>query len=92
MLDLPGPSGGQVLNLALAASLLGIAVGFGLWETRANIHANKASNLTRAMKALAIAVLLALLAGLMGWWLPGILSCVVAILLLVIILRLSVEG
>jgi hypothetical protein len=90
VLNLTGLTGGQLFNITLAASLLGIAIGFGLWEnTRAT---DRATNLARAMRTMGVAVLLALLTSIMGWWLPGLLFSVVTILLLVIILRLSVDG
>jgi hypothetical protein len=92
VLNHAGPTGGQVFNLTLAASLLGIGIGLGLWENAASMKFNSSLNLLRAVKTLGITVLLALLTSIMGWWLAGILFCVLTILLLVIILRLFIES
>ncbi len=92
VLDFNGPTGGQLFDLALAAGLLSIAIGFGLWENTAAQNSGRAANRTRAMKTLGITVLLSLLTSIMGWWLAGLLFGVITILLLVIILRLSIEG
>ena len=92
VLNLAGPTGGQVLNLTLAASLLAIGIILGLWENASSMNIDRPANLPRAMKTLGIAVLLDMLVSFMGWWLAGILFSVLTILLLVIMLRLSIEG
>jgi hypothetical protein len=92
VLNLAGPTGGQVFNLALAVSLMGIGIGLGLWENAASMKFDNSLNLRRAVKTLGITVLLTLLTSIMGWWLAGLLFCVLTILLLVIILRLFIES
>jgi hypothetical protein len=91
MLDLAGPTGEQVFDLTLAASLLSIVIGFGLWENAADRNIKAVGNLPRAMKTLGIMLLLAMLTSFLGWWLAGVLFGVLTILLLVINLRLVVE-
>jgi hypothetical protein len=92
VLNLTGSTGGQVFYLTLATSLLCIGIGFGLWENSAGMDMGHFINLRRAMKAMGLAVLLAMLTSFMGLWLPGIIFCVMTILLVVIVLRLFVEG
>ena len=84
VLDLTGPTGGQIFGLTLAASLLGMVLGLGLWESNARLNINRYTNRHRALHAQGIAVLLALLTGLIGLWAAGLIFCVLAILLLVI--------
>jgi hypothetical protein len=91
VLNLSGPTGGQVFNLTLALSLLSIFIGLGLWENSVGTNGNGSLNLRRAMKALGIMVLLAMLTSFMGGWLAGLLFCVLTILLVFIILRLFIE-
>jgi hypothetical protein len=92
VLDLIGPTGGQVFGLTLATSLLGMVLGLGLWENNARLNINRYTNRHRALQAQGLAVLLALLTGLVGLWAAGLIFCVLAILLLVINLRQSIES
>jgi hypothetical protein len=92
VLDFPILTGGQVLASVLTISLIGILVGLGLWENSADRKMGGASNLQRALRALGIATLLALLTSMLGLWAAGLIFCVMAILLLAIILRLSIEA
>jgi hypothetical protein len=63
---------------------LGIAVGLGVWQpTTTNLDRNA----KRAMQTLGFVVLLAVVAGMMGWWVPAIALSVTTILLVVISLR-----
>jgi hypothetical protein len=81
-----------VFVFTLAVSLLGIVMGLALWEKAADTSINRYSNLNHALRALGILVLLALLTSIKGWWAAGLLFCVMTILLLLISLRLSIEG
>lgn len=92
VLNLTGPTGGQVFAFTLAASLLGIVLGLSLWEKVAETSSYRYSNLYRALRTLGILVLLALLTSIMGLWAAGLLFCVMTILLLLISLRLSLES
>lgn len=47
-------------------------------------------NMERVLQALGLIVLLALLAGAVGWWLPGMLLSAVAILLMLISVRMAI--
>jgi hypothetical protein len=91
VLDLTGAAGGQVFGLTLAMSLLGMVVGLGLWENN-RLKINRYTNRHRALQAQGIVVLLALLTSLVGLWAVGLIFCVLAILLLVINLRQSIES
>jgi hypothetical protein len=91
VLDIPFLTGGQVLASMLTVSLIGILVGLGLWERSANKKSDGYTNLNLALRALGISSLLAVLTSMLSWWAAGLIFCVMAILLLAIILRLSIE-
>ncbi len=80
-------TGGQLFTVALVLSLLGIIVGFILWH-RSSVDVN--SDIHRVMQLLGIVVLLAMIAGLVGWWLAGILFIVLALLLFLTLVRLAI--
>jgi hypothetical protein len=86
VLNVPGAGGGQVFFIMLIASLLAMTAGYGMWEKESDW---KQANLQRAAQAAGIAVLLAMLTAFTGGWLAGIVFCVVALLLFLIILRFS---
>ncbi len=90
VLSIPILSGGQVLALTLAISILGTVLGYGLWELTDDKLAHDFSSRYRSRQALGIVVLAAIFAGLMGWWLGGILFCILAVLLLVVMLRQAI--
>lgn len=81
VVDLPILSGGQILALALAASLLGMSAGIGLWLAISRPLHGRELEAVRAMVALACCVVASLIAGLLGLWGLGI-AVVVAIILL----------
>ncbi len=89
VLNLNGPTGRQIFGSVLAASLLGMVVGLGLLESATDMKNSPALNAANAMRATAIAAALAMLTGLMGWWLIGLIFCAVTILLLVVLLRFA---
>jgi hypothetical protein len=84
--DILGLTGAQVSTMTTVLSFLGMAVGLGLWQ-RANPGTDP--KMARAMQILGFLVLLTMLAGAMGWWLPGIALAVITILFLVISLRFT---
>lgn len=92
VLNLTGPTGGQVFYLTLAATLLCIGIGLGLWENSIGMNVGHSLNLRRAMKVMGLAVLLAMLTSFMGWGLAGIVFCVMTILLVVIVMGLLING
>jgi hypothetical protein len=81
-----GLRGGPLLGLALSASLLGIVVGLGLRERGSGVLRPREVSARNGLRAAGVTALLAMLAGLMSWWLIGLLFCAVTILLLVIML------
>lgn len=91
VLDLNGLTGQQVLIAFLAISLSGMIAGLVMWE-RQTEGVNKGVTQPQSVRrGLVLVVLLAMLSGLMGWWLAGIVFCVLAILLLVAILFVSLH-
>lgn len=89
VLGVDGPTGTQVLIISLVVSVLGITVGLRMWERQMEVVNKDRVQPQRVRRALALVVLLAMFSGLMGWWLAGIIFCVLAVLLLVIMLYLS---
>jgi len=86
VLNTPMLKGGQILAITFALSLLGIVLGLGVWQ-RTSRGAD--SNINRLMQTLAIVVLLAMLAGIAGWWLVGTVLAAITILLFLISLRFA---
>jgi hypothetical protein len=82
-----GLTGAQISTTALILSLLGIAMGLGLWYQTSG---KTQETIPRLVQTLGLIVLLALLAAFMGWWTIAIFLCVVTILLLVLALRFAV--
>lgn len=91
VLNLPGLTGGQIFTIALSLSLFGMVAGLVLWENAHQPLAGSSLNLMRAMQALSIVVLLAMLAGFLGGWLAGTILCAIALLMLVMVFGLAVS-
>src|SRR5262249_32947689 len=87
VLSIPGTGGGQVFLLSVIESLLALTLGYAVWENKFDVsHAN----LQRAVHAIGVTVSLAMLTAFMGWWAVGIVFCVAALLLALIILRFTI--
>lgn len=84
VINLNGLSGKQVLGISLTISLLAIVIGLGIWESQMEAATKGFMQPQRVRRALALAVLLGMLSGLMGWWIAGIVLIVLAVLLLAI--------
>jgi hypothetical protein len=82
-----GLTGAQISTLALSLSFFGIAVGLGVWQPTTT---RPDRNAKRAMQTLGFVVLLAVIAGVMGWWVLAIALSVTTILLVVISLRFAI--
>ncbi len=89
VINLPFLTGSQVFTAALAVSLLAILLGFFLWESTNDPLQEGIQNRQHARQALGIILMLGLLSGLIGWWLPGMIFCGLTLLTLLIVLRLS---
>jgi hypothetical protein len=81
VVNILGLTGTHIFIAALSFSLLGILIGFGIWQ-KTSTHADQ--NMQRIMQALGLLVLLTMFAGLMGWWLPGMALAVIAMLIMII--------
>jgi hypothetical protein len=91
VVDLDWLTGQQALIAWLAVSLFGIVMGLVLWERQMKTDSKSLTRSQQIRRALGIVVLLAMFSGLVGWWLAGIVFCVLAILLLVIMLSGSLN-
>jgi hypothetical protein len=88
VIHLLGLSGTQIVAAALSLSILGMILGFALWQktkTRAD------ESMPRIMAALSLLVLLALFAGFMGWWLPGMALAAITILMAIVLVRFAID-
>jgi hypothetical protein len=85
VVDLPRFTGSQLTAFVLAASLLGMAIGAGLWVVANRPLRGPAREAIRAMGVLAGSVLIGLVLGLVGQWLLGVLLLVISLLLIVTI-------
>ena len=85
VVDVPHFSGSQIATFTLAASLLSMVAGAGLWVASNRPLRGLAREVTRAMGALAGSVLLAMVLGLLGNWLLAALFLVISVLLGVVI-------
>ncbi len=91
VLNLGGLTGEQMVGWGLGLGLLGMVVGLALRERSEQAVAGKAVSIRNALRTAGVLTCLALLTGLGGAWLPGVLFCVLTILLLAIVLRMAVS-
>jgi hypothetical protein len=82
VLNQPYLTGRQILALTWAASLLSMAIGLGLWVVGNRPLSRHRRNVTAAMGALAVVVLVAMIVSALGWWVFGLIFLVFAILLI----------
>lgn len=82
VLDVPHLTGNQILACVLAATLLSIAAGMGLWVTGDRRPSKPGLEVTRAMGALAACVLLGTIVALAGWWVLGVILFAITVLLI----------
>lgn len=92
VLNLPHLTGNQVLNLALAVSLLSILLGLALWEAAHRPLEGRPRQTLFAMAFLAVTVLAGMLASFVGAWaLGGVLVLLAVLLISVIALFLATD-
>lgn len=91
VLNLGGLTGEQVLGWGVVVGLLGMVVGLALREGSEPTITGKRVSIRNALRTAGVLTCLALLTGLMGAWLPGVLFCLLTILLLAIVLRMAVS-
>lgn len=92
VVDLPYLNGNQVFAFALAASLLGMVAGAGLWAVANRPLSRLGRDVTHAMGALAGSVLIGTVVGLLGQWLLGVIIFVITVLLIGAIAGYFVSG
>ncbi len=90
-LNLGGLKGEQILGWGVGLSLLGMVVGLALKEGSEQAVTGKGVSIRNALRTAGVLTCLALLTGLIGFWLLGILCFLLTILLLAIVLRMAVS-
>jgi hypothetical protein len=83
VVGLPGVTGIELFIIVLVFSLASMAAGWGLWIAGNRLVLVDGLIATRAMTFFTIAVVLGLIAGVIGWWGLGLI-CTVACVLLII--------
>jgi hypothetical protein len=91
VLNLDCLTGQQALITLLAVSLFGIIFGLAMWERQMETANKGFMRSQHVRRALGLVVLLAMVSGLVGWWLAGIIFCILAILIFVIMLSVSLN-
>jgi hypothetical protein len=81
VVDLPYFTGNLIFAFALAASLLSMIVGAGLWVGANRPLRGLGQDVTWAMGALAGCVVTGTVFGLLGWWIVGAIILVITVLL-----------
>lgn len=81
VLDLPGLTGTQVVVGAIAASLLAMSLGLGLWFATVGPLRRSGQQATHAIGLVAASTVFVMLVSFFGWWLVGGVALVVTILL-----------
>jgi len=82
VLDVPHLTGNQILAFVLAATLLSMAAGMGLWVAGDRVPSKLGLEVTRAMGALAACVLVGTIVALAGWWVFGVIVFAITVLLI----------
>ena len=86
LVNILGLNGVQIATAAVFLSLLGIAIGLGLWQ-QTDTKADR--DLGRVVQTLGFVVLLTMFTAALGWWIAAIALLVLSILLMVISLRFA---
>jgi hypothetical protein len=82
----PQLTGMQIFVGVLSAGLLSTGLGWGLWIASNRPKRGGGPDVTGAMLALTAVVLFGMIAGIMGWWLIGVVCLVISFLLILSIL------
>ncbi len=80
VVNAPHLTGDQVFALGFVVSFLGIAGGFILWRRSGQPLHERGREMGRAMGVLAGTILVGTAIGLLGWWVPGLIFFVIAVL------------
>jgi uncharacterized membrane protein YoaK (UPF0700 family) len=80
-------SGRGIAASVVAASLVSMTAGLGLWIRRSQPLHGRTRNLAGALATLLGIVVLGLVASLLGWWVLGLVVVVVAVLVVGAIMR-----
>jgi len=80
--DVPQLTGMQIFAGVLAAGLLLTGIGWGLWIASSRPKREGGADATGAMLALTAIVLLGMVAGILGWWVLGVVCLVLSFLLI----------
>ncbi|MBN2386331.1 MAG: hypothetical protein JXB85_04875 [Anaerolineales bacterium] len=92
VLDLPILNGQQVTILTLVVSFACLSGGIALWIRANSPLREKSLDTARAMGTLLVTIIVGLVSILLAWWLLGILTFMVAILLIGVIIANTIQS
>jgi hypothetical protein len=92
VVNIPFLSGAEMVILSIGLIVIFTAAGIGLWYQGNRPLIGRSRDVMRAMYWLAAAIGAALLCGIFGAWLPGIVAFVISILLIAEVIRNYVEA
>ncbi len=92
VINTPHFTGSQVFAFILVASLLGMAIGMGLWVVGNRPLSGLGLNVAHAMIGLAGTVLVGMIVGFIGWWIIGVIIFVITVILIGAIFGYFVKG
>lgn len=81
VIDLPAFSGGQILYGGMGLSFIAMIGSIGYWRGSNRVMTKRQREAFRTMTILAGAIILGVIASLMGWWMVGSIGIVVAVLM-----------
>lgn len=87
VLDLPGLSGRQLVTAVLLASLVSLFGGAALWVRHERPLLGRKLELSYSGGALAGLILAAVVVGMLGWWIAGLLALLLALLLVIAVME-----
>ena len=91
IVNIPFLTGAEMVVIAIGLTVILIAVGMVLWYRCNHPLRGKGRDVMRAMTWLAVVVGVAVLCGIFGAWLPGVVAFVISLLLIAEVIRHYVE-
>lgn len=92
VIDFPYFTGGQIMTIGYVLGTLALSIGFALWHTNNQPLLGRPASIRRAMILLGGNMLVGMIGSYLGWWVLGILSLTLTVLMIITIpIQLMVE-